>query len=182
MARSDRTTRASFRREGSGLTRSLKKPLAGPGKTNRKVIVNDASSATACGVAASSPFCTSSLIPCRCPSFADHRRMAESGSVPQGLDRRAANDAAVQQFFAAWDPYWRWTLVLGLRDLRANADRLGRLASERTGQASWSDENYEFGPLVLGLTAAAVNETHSTRRICLLSYRSSGNQATSSGE
>ncbi|HEX9967920.1 MAG TPA: hypothetical protein VGB06_08230 [Solirubrobacterales bacterium] len=39
------------------------------------------------------------------------------------------NEAAVRQFFAASDPAWRWVLILGLRDLRANATRLGELAS-----------------------------------------------------
>lgn len=49
--------------------------------------------------------------------------------------------------------------MLGLRDLRAHSDRLGSLASEQTGQDDWGDDQYVFGPVALGLTAAAVNET-----------------------
>lgn len=65
----------------------------------------------------------------------------------------------MRQFFAASDPAWRWVLILGLRDLRANAGRLGELAaSESRGHASWSDDSYVYGPLIHGLTAAAVNE------------------------
>jgi hypothetical protein len=69
------------------------------------------------------------------------------------------NEAAVRQFFAAGDPAWRWVLILGLRDLRANADRLGELASaESGGNETWSEDTYVYGPLIHGLTAAAVNE------------------------
>jgi hypothetical protein len=79
-------------------------------------------------------------------------------SVPAAV-RRAANEAAVQTFFAASDPAWRWVLILGLRDLRANASRLGSLAAKESPQGSgWSDDRYVYGPLVHGLTAAAVNE------------------------
>jgi hypothetical protein len=53
-------------------------------------------------------------------------------------DRRAANEEAVRQFFAAWDPAWRWVLVLGLRELRRDPIRLGRLAStEANGREGW---------------------------------------------
>jgi hypothetical protein len=73
--------------------------------------------------------------------------------------RRAVNEAAVRQFFAAGDPAWRWVLILGLRDLRANAARLGELASaESGGNQTWSEDTYVYGPLIHGLTAAAVNE------------------------
>jgi hypothetical protein len=73
--------------------------------------------------------------------------------------RRAVNEAAVRQFFAAGDPAWRWVLILGLRDLRANAGRLGELASaESGGNQTWSEDAYVYGPLIHGLTAAAVNE------------------------
>lgn len=73
--------------------------------------------------------------------------------------RRAINEEAVRLFFAAWDPAWRWVLILGLRDMRANLPRLGQLARGETGNAEWEDESYVYGPLALGLTAAAVNET-----------------------
>jgi len=73
--------------------------------------------------------------------------------------RRAVNEAAVRQFFAASDPAWRWVLILGLRDLRANASRLGNLAANESPEgAGWAEDRYVFGPLVHGLTAAAVNE------------------------
>lgn len=65
----------------------------------------------------------------------------------------------MRQFFSASDPAWRWVLILGLRDLRANASRLGQLAAaESRGHASWSEDSYVYGPLIHGLTAAAVNE------------------------
>ncbi|MBS1675807.1 MAG: hypothetical protein JST08_00330 [Actinobacteria bacterium] len=64
----------------------------------------------------------------------------------------------MRQFFAASDPAWRWVLILGLRDLRANAARLGELANSEIAHESWSDDAYVYGPLINGLTAAAVNE------------------------
>jgi hypothetical protein len=88
------------------------------------------------------------------------RRKAAGGkpNVPAAA-RRAVNEAAVRQFFAASDPAWRWVLILGLRDLRANAGRLGELASaESRGNKTWSEDTYVYGPLIHGLTAAAVNE------------------------
>ena len=87
------------------------------------------------------------------------RRKGAGGkpNVPAAA-RRAVNEAAVRQFFAAGDPAWRWILILGLRDLRANADHLGELAASETGNDSWSEDTYVYGPLVHGLTAAAVNE------------------------
>lgn len=72
--------------------------------------------------------------------------------------RRAVNEAAVRQFFGASDPAWRWVLILGLRDMRANATRLGELAEAEAGNETWSADTYVYGPLVHGLTAAAVNE------------------------
>lgn len=57
------------------------------------------------------------------------------------------------------DPAWRWVLILGLRDLRGNASRLGNLADTESPPGSgWSEDTYVYGPLVHGLTAAAVNE------------------------
>jgi hypothetical protein len=54
---------------------------------------------------------------------------------------------------------WRWVLILGLRDLRANSVHLGQLASDESPNGTgWSDDSYVYGPLVHGLTAAAVNE------------------------
>ncbi len=73
--------------------------------------------------------------------------------------RRAINEEAVRLFFSAWDPAWRWVLILGLRDMRANLPRLGQLAHNETGNDEWEDESYLYGPLVMGLTATAVNET-----------------------
>src|SRR5438067_11287841 len=72
--------------------------------------------------------------------------------------RRAANEAAVRHFFATWNPSWRWLLVLGLRDLRENADHLGSLAADALGDASWRDDEHVYGPVSLALTASAVNE------------------------
>jgi hypothetical protein len=72
--------------------------------------------------------------------------------------RRAVNERALRQFVASWDPAWRWVLVLGIRDLRANLERLGELASAERGGAGWSDDDYVCGPVALGLTATAVNE------------------------
>ncbi len=72
--------------------------------------------------------------------------------------KRAINEASVRQFFNAWDPAWRWMLILGLRDLPANLSRLGALAAEATDHPSWTDESYLYGPVALGITAAAVNE------------------------
>ncbi len=73
--------------------------------------------------------------------------------------RQAANEEAVKHFFAAWDPAWRWILILGLRQLRRDPVALGALASaEANGHESWAEETYAYGPLSLGITAAAVNE------------------------
>lgn len=73
--------------------------------------------------------------------------------------RRAANEASVRTFFAASDPAWRWVLILGLRDLRANATKLGELAAAESPEgAGWADDRYVYGPLIHGITAAAVNE------------------------
>jgi hypothetical protein len=81
-----------------------------------------------------------------------------ASSIPASV-RRAVNEAAVRSFFSASDPAWRWVLILGLRDLRANAGHLGRLAAaESPSGTGWSDESYAYGPIVHGLTAAAVNE------------------------
>lgn len=74
--------------------------------------------------------------------------------------RRAANDEAVRHFFAAWDPAWRWILILGMRQLRSDPVALGALASaEANAHESWAEETYAYGPLSLGITAAAVNES-----------------------
>lgn len=73
--------------------------------------------------------------------------------------RRNANEEAVRHFFAAWDPAWRWLLILGMRELRRHPVALGELASaEADGDKGWLDESYAYGPLSLGVTAAAVNE------------------------
>lgn len=72
--------------------------------------------------------------------------------------KRSINETQVRNFFAAWDPAWRWVLIVGLRDLRANADRLGQLAAAEMNNDSWEAEDYVYGPLCLGITAAAVNE------------------------
>jgi hypothetical protein len=73
--------------------------------------------------------------------------------------RQAANEEAVRNFFAAWDPAWRWILILGMRQLRDNPVALGALASaEADGHESWAEGSYAYGPLSLGITAAAVNE------------------------
>lgn len=73
--------------------------------------------------------------------------------------RQEANEEAVASFFARWDPAWRWILILGLRELRRDPGALGRLASvEANGNKSWAEDNYAYGPLSAGITAAAVNE------------------------
>jgi hypothetical protein len=72
--------------------------------------------------------------------------------------RREINEAEVRRYFSAWDPTWRWILTLGLRDMRANLDRFGRLAADEMGNESWAEEHYLYGPVALGITAAAVNE------------------------
>jgi hypothetical protein len=83
------------------------------------------------------------------------KRQRKSGKgvnkVPAAA-RRAVNEAAVRQFFGASDPAWRWVLILGLRDLRANATRLGELAALEAGNDTWSADTYVYGPLVHGLT------------------------------
>lgn len=86
--------------------------------------------------------------------------------------RRRINEEQVRYFFGGWDPSWRWVLILGLRDLRANMDRLGRLASEETGNSSWQADDYLYGPLAYGITAAAVNEAtqHAEDLFALLSF------------
>jgi hypothetical protein len=86
------------------------------------------------------------------------QRIGEVSTKVPVAARRAVNEAAVRLFFGASDPAWRWVLILGLRDLRANVDRLGNLAASEAGHESWSDDTYVYGPLVHGLTAAAVNE------------------------
>lgn len=49
--------------------------------------------------------------------------------------------------------------MLGLREFRKDPVSLGGLASaEANGQESWAAETYAYGPLSLGITAAAVNE------------------------
>ncbi len=72
--------------------------------------------------------------------------------------RRAINEEQVARFFAWWDPTWRWILILGLREMRANLERLGGLATAELGNDTWNDETYIYGPLALGVTASAINE------------------------
>ncbi len=73
--------------------------------------------------------------------------------------RRAVNEAGIKQFFSAWDPAWRWVLLLGIRNLRADAGSLGALAAAKSPEgAGWDQDAYVYGPLIHGLTAAAVNE------------------------
>src|SRR4051812_45859901 len=73
-------------------------------------------------------------------------------------DRRQVNDESLRQFFSQWDTDWRWLLLLGLRDLRRNTKRLGDEASATTGASDWADDEYLFGHVALGVTAAAINE------------------------
>ena len=102
----------------------------------------------------------------RRPPQAGDSTARDSASAPTATlpevneeERRAANEEAVRGFFARWDPAWRWILILGLRQLRAEAPQLGALASiEANGKEGWADEAYVYGPLSHGLTAAAVNE------------------------
>jgi hypothetical protein len=86
--------------------------------------------------------------------------------------RRAVNEEQVRLFFSWWDPTWRWILIVGLRDLRANLGHLGDLANGEMGNDSWSDESYVYGPLALGITASAVNEAaqHCEDLFALLSF------------
>jgi hypothetical protein len=86
--------------------------------------------------------------------------------------RRTINEEAVKQFLSTWDPAWRWMLVLGIRDMRANLSHLGELALAETGLNEWTHEGYVYGPLALGLTAAAVNEAaqHSEDLFALLKF------------
>lgn len=74
-------------------------------------------------------------------------------------DRRAFNDRNVEQFFAAWDPGWRWALILGMRRLRRDLAGMADEAVTASGSQDWKDDNYVYGPLAYGITAAAVNET-----------------------
>jgi hypothetical protein len=73
-------------------------------------------------------------------------------------ERRAANEEAVRGFFARWDPAWRWVLILGMRQLRADPEHLGVLASAEASNEAWSEDSYVYGPLSHGITAAGVNE------------------------
>jgi hypothetical protein len=73
-------------------------------------------------------------------------------------ERRAANEQAVRGFFARWDPAWRWILILGMRELRANPKTLGALANAEANNDTWSEDSYVYGALSHGITAAAVNE------------------------
>jgi hypothetical protein len=86
--------------------------------------------------------------------------------------RRQINEAEVRRYFSAWDPSWRWILVLSLRETRSNLTRLGRLAADEMGNESWIEEDYVYGPLALGITAAAVNEAtqHCEDLFALLSF------------
>jgi hypothetical protein len=72
--------------------------------------------------------------------------------------KQRINEAQVRNFFAAWAPAWRWVLIVGLRDLRANLRRLGEMAATEMDNDSWKADDYVYGPLALGITAAAVNE------------------------
>jgi hypothetical protein len=72
--------------------------------------------------------------------------------------RRLINEEEVKRYFDSWDPTWRWVLILGMRDMRTNLARLGDLAATEVGNDAWSEESYVYGPLALGITAAAVNE------------------------
>lgn len=74
-------------------------------------------------------------------------------------DRRAFNDRNIQQFFAAWDPGWRWVLVHGMRSLRRDLGSMAQEAAAASGSQDWTEDNYVYGPLAYGITAAAVNET-----------------------
>jgi hypothetical protein len=89
-----------------------------------------------------------------------------------GKTRRAINEAEVRRYFASWEPTWRWVLILGMRDMRAHLDRIGRVAADEMGNQTWADENYVYGPLALGVTAAAVNEAsqHCEDLFALLSF------------
>jgi hypothetical protein len=73
-------------------------------------------------------------------------------------ERRQVNDESLRQFFSQWDTDWRWLLLLGLRDLRRSTKQLGGAAAATTGAGDWADDEYLFGPVALGVTAAAVNE------------------------
>jgi len=65
----------------------------------------------------------------------------------------AINEAGVRRYFSSWDPTWRWILILGLRDMRTNLAHLGQLAANETGNETWAEEDYVYGPLALGITA-----------------------------
>lgn len=73
-------------------------------------------------------------------------------------DRRQVNDESLKQFFSQWDTDWRWLLLLGLRALRRNTKELGDAAAATTGASDWAHDEYLYGPVSLGVTAAAVNE------------------------
>ncbi len=87
------------------------------------------------------------------PIVREHVRM----TIPAAT-RREVNEAEVRRYFSSWDPTWRWILLVSLRDMRANLARFGRLAAEEMGNETWAEEEYVYGPLALGITAAAVNE------------------------
>lgn len=65
----------------------------------------------------------------------------------------------MRSYLSAWDPAWRWVLLLGLRQLRSDPVALGQLAAdEANGSPGWAEESYAYGTLSQGITAAAVNE------------------------
>lgn len=93
------------------------------------------------------------------PKRSDNRRRRRLPPPAPLEARRSANEQAVQTFFSASDPAWRWVLILGLRDYRSDMARLGRLADRESHcDGEWTKDSYLYGPLVHGLTAAAVNE------------------------
>ena len=69
------------------------------------------------------------------------------------------NAVGIRRFLSAWDPSWRWVLLLGMRELRADTPKLGRVAAERHGDEGFAEAAYTAGPVATGITAAALNET-----------------------
>jgi hypothetical protein len=67
------------------------------------------------------------------PRKARRKPMTISGEA-----RRAVNEGEVRRYFSSWDPTWRWILILGLRDMRANLGRLGQLATKEMGNDAWN--------------------------------------------
>ncbi len=81
----------------------------------------------------------------------------ERGHVDEQA-RREANEFAVRHFLSSWDPSWRWSLVIGLRELWLRRRSLGAQMIKEGGDQCWGADDHLYGPVSLGLAASALNE------------------------